>query len=96
MLYFLLLTAVAHHPPMIPTFGFGSVKCEAAFKPDSVMQAQSWILGFWTGLNVQSGHGVGTGKSNDDIWDSVRKACAKTPSATLLAATQTAYKALKG
>ena len=94
MLMFLLAASIAQ-PKLIPTFGYGSVKCEDAFKQEAATQSESWILGFWTGLNIQSSAGVGAGKSNEDVLSSVKANCTRQPAATLLQATQLAYRALK-
>lgn len=94
MLWFLLAASVSQ-PKLIPAFGFGSVKCEDAFTQEATTQSESWIFGFWTGLNIQSAGSVGAGKSNEAVLDSVKENCAKQPSATLLKATQLAYRAMK-
>ena len=95
MLMFLLAASTAQ-PKLIPAFGFGNVKCEEAFTQEAGTQSESWILGFWTGLNIQSAAGVGAGKSNEAVLDSVKAACTKQPSTTLLKATQLAYREMKG
>ena len=95
MLLTLLLAASVSQPKLVPAFGFASVKCEEAFRQEAAAQSESWILGFWTGLNLQSAASVGAGKSTDAVLDSVKAACTKQTSTTLLTATQLAYRAMK-
>jgi len=95
MILSLLLAASVGQPRLIPAFGFGNVKCEQAFTQEAATQSESWILGFWTGLNIQSAAGVGAGKSNEDVLGSVKASCARQPSATLLKATQLAYRTMR-
>jgi hypothetical protein len=95
MMLTLLLAASVSQPKLVPAFGFASVKCEEAFRQEAAAQSESWILGFWTGLNLQSAASVGAGKSTDAVLDSVKAACANQPSVTLLKATQLAYRAMK-
>jgi len=95
MMLMVLLAASVSQPKLVPAFGFASVKCEEAFRQEAAAQSESWILGFWTGLNLQSAASVGKGKSTDVVLDSVKAACAKQPSGTLLNATQLAYRTMK-
>lgn len=88
----LTLAAASGQPVLVPTFGAGALTCQAAFTMDRQVQAESWILGFWTGLNMQPGGGSDPRNTSDAVLNAVKDTCAKMPMASLLRATQASHR----
>jgi len=88
----LTIAAASLQPVLVPTFGAGALTCQEAFTMDRQVQAESWILGYWTGLNMQPGGGGDPRNTSDAVLNAVKESCSKTPAATLLRATQASYR----
>lgn len=65
--------------------------------PVSELGAQSWILGYWSGLNQTNptGHFVGINTDGAGVVAAVRKACRDDPSANLAITTLRTYRSLQ-
>jgi len=70
--------------------GIGRMSC-AYWLSQSFNEGESWILGFWSGLNHAGARTIGRHTDGPGIIAEVRKVCATRPSMTLVGATFTAY-----
>ena len=88
----------AHAQPTIEIFGIGMASCAAwASDPKETTEGVGWILGFWSGLNIQNTEHPKVGSSTDGagIVGEVRRQCEREPSVNLITAVKWAYDKLE-
>lgn len=87
----MLAQAGANPVPMISGFGMGGYSCARAFASENLNQTQSWIFGFWSGVNNTRGLQVGSHTDGDGVLGEVRRVCASHPATLLYVAAEKAY-----
>lgn len=95
MLAFLVgvTSPVAREPVEVMTAGFGAQSsCAAWSKDDS--QGSIWLLGYWSGRNVEAQKAVGSTTDADGILDEVRLICEAEPSLPMASAVARVYATL--
>jgi len=83
-------TQGAPEPTEVMTAGFGAQSSCASWKRDD-SQGSIWILGYWSGRNVEAQKAVGSTTDADGILDEVRLICKGQPSLPLLDAVAKVY-----
>ena len=79
-------------PVSIFVFGIGRQSCAHWLSgPNEENEGQTWILGFWSGLNDSKLQTVGGNSDSAAIWGEVRKICMNEPSTVMLDATMRVY-----
>lgn len=86
-------SAAAERVP-VHVFGAGYYSC-AAWLQDAahLRDGQSWVLGYWSGLNAHTPGGgvVGSNTDGPAILEEVRRICEREPSTDLIDATNRQY-----
>ena len=80
-------------PVDVMTAGFGAQSSCASWSRDR-SQGSIWILGYWSGRNVEGQKGVGLTTDADGILDEVRLICKAEPSRPMIDAVDEVYKRL--
>lgn len=76
--------------------GASGVSCATAFsRPVENSYISAWILGFWTGLNVNSNVQVGGTTDSRGVIGEIELDCRKTPSLDLLQSTFNTWSRLR-
>jgi len=83
-------------------FGVGATESCATWlsSPESEFQGFTWLLGYWSGMNVASGVSghqgmVGSTTDSQGTLAEVKKVCARQPSLLLVNATQVVFEQLQ-
>ena len=87
----LMLAQAAKPVPTVGGFGMGGYSCAKAFSPENLANTQSWIFGFWSGVNNTRGLQVGSRTDAAGVLDEVRRVCEVHPAVMLYVATDQAY-----
>ena len=90
----LLGAAAAQSPTPAYMLGAGTGSCASAFSPAQQFDTESWIMGFWSGLNIARLSMNGANTDAEGIIGEVRLVCAQHPSKALGLATIEAWKKL--
>jgi hypothetical protein len=80
-------------PVEVMTAGFGAQSSCASWSKDR-SQGSIWILGYWSGRNVEGANGVGSTTDADGILEEVRLICKAEPSRPMIDAVDEVYKRL--
>jgi hypothetical protein len=83
------VVALAAEPVEVTTAGFGRSSC-ASWKEDEAA-GTNWLLGYWTGRNIEGLRKVGTSTDGNGIIEEVRLICNAQPSLRLMDATTQVY-----
>lgn len=89
------LQAVALPSRQIEQYGLGTSSCATAMNTSADARA-SWVLGFWTGMNVALGRRVGRATDGRGILGEVERRCANVPSRPLAEITLATYRQMAG
>ena len=71
------------------------ISCTTAFQNVADGTVQSWVTGFWSGLNFGEGRMVGQASDADGIIAEVKLECSKSPSDPLTSSVVRAYRRLQ-
>ena len=80
-------------PVEVMTAGFGSQSSCASWAKDR-SQGSIWILGYWSGRNVEAQKSVGGTSDADGILEEVRLICKAAPSRAMIEAVDEVYNRL--
>ena len=80
-------------PVEVMTAGFGAQSSCASWSKDR-SQGSIWILGYWSGRNVEGQRSVGGTSDADGILEEVRLICKAAPSRAMIDAVDEVYKRL--
>jgi hypothetical protein len=80
-------------PVEVMTAGFGAQSSCASWSRDR-SQGSIWILGYWSGRNVEGQKSVGSATDADGILDEVRLICKAEPSRRMIDAVDEVYNRL--
>ena len=86
-----LAQVAAATPPTVTGFGMGGYSCARAFEPHNFAITQSWVLGFWSGVNNTRGLQVGRNTDAAGVVGEVRRVCEDQPATLLYVAVDQAY-----
>jgi hypothetical protein len=84
-------TAGAKEPAEVMTAGFGAQSSCASWSSDD-SQGSIWLLGYWSGRNVEGQKAVGSTTDADGILEEVRAICKAEPSRPMIDAVAKVYK----
>lgn len=93
----MILAAIllAQAVPTISGFGMGGYSCAKAFAPENIRTTQSWVLGFWSGVNNSLGLQVGLKTDVEGVLGEVQRVCSGKPATLLYVAVDQAYANLR-
>lgn len=93
----MMLAAIllAQAVPTVSGYGMGGYSCAKAFAPENIQNTQSWVLGFWSGVNNTLGLQVGRKTDAEGVLGEVQRVCAGKPATLLYVAVDQAYANLR-
>lgn len=91
----LLALVLAAENPNMTIFGAGYNSCAKAMMPDHYQASFIWVMGLFSGMNMEAGANVGMSTDGDGIMGEVKMICAREPSLPLWRVAQSIYVKLR-